>query len=220
MSTIESNSIVYTNCSSYLLVGLNVSSKNQNAVASGKKLSEEIVIPYSVDNIPVKVIGIRAFAHCLDIKSVLIEAKITAIHERAFSNTYNLESINIPNTCVFIGKYGIDPYNGSCEGPGQGTLTIRFEQGSKLEFVDENGISQKEKIIIYYCERKAPKTHDSYIYQKAKEVIIYSPTKINFGGVMSTKRTFHCSCVIQNSPKQKRCFSLSTSMCSLILSIC
>lgn len=217
ITTIESNNLVFTNCGDYLLVGTNQSNVSSNAVVKGKHLNEDLVIPYSVNNISVKIVGDRAFCLCLDIKNVQIDARITHIHQRAFSNCRNIVSINIPNTCEYIGVLSLDFHNSTTNSFSNGTVIVRFEQGSRLKFIDVNGISQKEQIIIYFCETKAPK-FNKYIYQSSK-VIVYSPTKINFGGVMSKRSISHCSCVILNTMKTRRQFALSYSMSVLMLCI-
>ena len=215
-ATIEHNSIVYSKFDNYLIVGIN-NTNAHNAIASGKTLTGEIIIPYAVNNIPVKAIGMCAFhATSNIITSVKIEAKIVYIYKRAFSNMYYLERINIPNTVVYIGAFGIDFYDASSSSPGKGTVIIEFEQGSKLSFIDEYGITQKESIIIFFCETKAPKFVD-YVYQDSK-VTIYSPTRINFAGVLSIRKRTHCSCVIMNTKKSKSQFYFFISFTIFICS--
>ena len=215
--TIEYNDIVYTNCGDYLMVGKN-NSETTSGVVPGKILKGDIVIPYAVNNIPIKIIGVCAFYYCNEVTSLRIEARITHIFERAFSVMYNLKSINIPNTVLYIGLLGIDLFNDSSKSVGLGTTIIEFEQGSKLEFIDDSGISQKEYFIIYYCETRAPKFNE-YIYQNSK-VTVYSPTRINFGGVMSKQRRSHCSCAIFLSCRSRKRFSFSCSLITFISSLC
>ncbi|MDE6835181.1 MAG: leucine-rich repeat domain-containing protein, partial [Ruminococcus sp.] len=65
--------------------------------------STEIVIPDTIDGLPVTKIGSYAFSECEKLEDVTIPDSITSIDEGAFKNCSNLALINIPASVVYIG---------------------------------------------------------------------------------------------------------------------
>ena len=68
----------------------------------GTVVTEEVVVPSTYNNLPVKEIGLNAFRTVDFITSISLPDSIVAIGESAFYNCENLASINIPNTVTSI----------------------------------------------------------------------------------------------------------------------
>ena len=68
----------------------------------GSCTDSDIVIPNSVEGIPVTSIGGNAFYNCSTITSVVIPESVTYIGYSSFSNCANLTSINIPDGVTII----------------------------------------------------------------------------------------------------------------------
>ncbi len=82
-----------------------------HVVGTAETYSADIIIPATYENLPVTVIGDRAFYGCSSLKSVTFEAgsKCTTIGNRAFCTDLllgysELEQISIPSSVTFIGE--------------------------------------------------------------------------------------------------------------------
>jgi len=84
---------------------------NDNSIKIIKYIgnSTDVEIPAQIDNIPVKIIGEKAFLLNRQIKSVYIPEGIEIIeggnYSGAFNSCSNLTNVNLPNTLVSIGDY-------------------------------------------------------------------------------------------------------------------
>lgn len=66
--------------------------------------AEEVVVPSSIEDVPVAEIGFYAFEAQHDIKSVVLPDTITLIGEGAFMDCSSLESINLPDSLSGIDR--------------------------------------------------------------------------------------------------------------------
>jgi len=69
------------------------------------KSAEEIVIPDTIDGIPVTVIDWYAFENCNKLKSVTIPDTVTHISRYAFAHCISLETVNMPKSLYAIEQY-------------------------------------------------------------------------------------------------------------------
>ncbi|MBR0515018.1 MAG: leucine-rich repeat domain-containing protein [Clostridia bacterium] len=67
----------------------------------------EVILPDTLDGIPVTAVGEVAFAMLYDLKSVTIPSSVTAIGDSAFFGCTALESVTIPDSIV---KLGANPF--------------------------------------------------------------------------------------------------------------
>ncbi len=67
----------------------------------------EVILPDTLDGIPVTAVGEVAFAMLYDLKSVTIPSSVTAIGDSAFFGCTALESVTIPDSVV---KLGANPF--------------------------------------------------------------------------------------------------------------
>jgi len=75
---------------------------------SSEELYANIIIPKSIDNIPVTEIGNHAFFKCNSLSSIIIPNSITSIGDNAFSSCKILSSIVFPNSIKNIGSSAFD----------------------------------------------------------------------------------------------------------------
>ena len=188
---IEYLNVKYCFVNNIFIVGDNVSraliSTPQNGI---------IFIPYKINDNEIKEIGANSFSSCNTIEQVTIEARITQINEYAFGWCAKLERINIPNTCKIIQKWGIQTYNttlgNSLPNPYK-SLTIFFEANSKIKYIDTHGISYRENVNIYTCERINPILNPE-TFKKVTNLKIYSPASFVLNKIRSTTREYSSQC--------------------------
>ena len=188
---IEYLNVRYCFVNSIFIVGDNVScalvSNPQNGI---------IFIPYKINDTEVKELGAKSFSQCRTIEQVTIEARITQINKYAFLECEKLERINIPNTCKIIQPWGIQTYNAtlgkSLPNPYK-SLTIFFEANSKIKYIDTHGISYREDVNIYTCERINP-ILNSETFKGVTNLKIYSPASFVLNKTRSTTREFSSQC--------------------------
>lgn len=64
----------------------------------------DVVIPDSIDGVPVKAIGENAFMRCTSLTKITMPDTVTSVGEYAFFDCSSLESVNLPNTLTTVGK--------------------------------------------------------------------------------------------------------------------
>jgi hypothetical protein len=62
----------------------------------------DVVIPSTIDGLPVTAIGDSAFIYCTSLTSVSIPSSVTSIGDHAFGNCISLTSVTIPNSVTNI----------------------------------------------------------------------------------------------------------------------
>ena len=96
--------------------------KDYVEVTGGGSDVTEIVIPETVDGLPVKSIGAKAFINCTYLASITIPDSVTSISYSAFEGCSSLTSITIHDSVTFISYSAFD---------GCSALTIYFEATEK-----------------------------------------------------------------------------------------
>ena len=64
-----------------------------------------LIIPTTINNLPVTSIGDGAFAYCSGLTSVTLPNSLTSIGQKAFAECSGLTSVNIPNNVTSISDY-------------------------------------------------------------------------------------------------------------------
>ncbi|MHC1765213.1 MAG: leucine-rich repeat domain-containing protein [Verrucomicrobiia bacterium] len=64
-----------------------------------------VIIPDTINGLPVNSIGDNAFSFCSSLTSVTIPNSVTSIGDYAFQNCYSLTSVTIPSSVTSIGDY-------------------------------------------------------------------------------------------------------------------
>ncbi len=85
---------------------------NHIIITKSEKVSGDLIIPDSIDKLPVKEIGKSAFDGCTGLTSVTIPDSVTRIGREAFNGCTGLTSIKIPDRVTYIGDYAFS----GCEG--------------------------------------------------------------------------------------------------------
>lgn len=80
-------------------------SGNSIRITGCDESAEEIVIPDTIEGLPVTVIDWYAFENCGSLKSVVIPDTVTHISRFAFAHCLSLESVNMPTSLYSIEQY-------------------------------------------------------------------------------------------------------------------
>ena len=191
-----SNCVTYGNVNYCLVKDTFIVGDNVSCALVSDPTDGILFIPFKVNSSEVKEIGANAFTGCSSIERVTIEARITQINNDAFRECLKLVSINIPNTCRLIKEWGIQTYNSTLGNslPNQyKSLTIFFEPNSKIKYIDTHGISYRENVNIYTCERINPILQkNSFI--KVSNLRIYSPSSFVMNNTRSTTSKISSQC--------------------------
>lgn len=102
---------------------------------------EEIIIPNSINGMPVKVIGEKAFAGCNSVNKVVVSDGITVIEDGAFHGCISLKEISLPMT---LQKIGIISSESRCIGVFSETAIEEVQLPTKLQLIGDN--------TFEYCE--------------------------------------------------------------------
>lgn len=185
----------------YVLVGTNNESSTDREDMTPTAVTEttitSVTIPKTAFGYPVLEIGCKAFASCLSLSTVTIQARIRQINMYAFHRCKSLTSINIPPTCEFIGYAAIscvinDGENGVAA---TGVLTIKFEPNATIKYIGQYGIEQKQVIIIFFCGDNPPTVPNNALFNGATFKVIYAPKAISWGGVTATVDENACNVI-------------------------
>lgn len=63
-----------------------------------------VIVPSSIDSLPVSTIGDRAFANCKNLTNIVIPESVRSLGDEVFSGCSNLKNIVIPNSVTNIGE--------------------------------------------------------------------------------------------------------------------
>ena len=146
----------------------------------------KVTIPEFHERKPIRYIGYCAFFDCSKITEVKIDARVFSIYKYAFGYMPSLTSINIPQTCTYIGTASIYPLNSSnvANPNATGSLTVYFEPNSKIENISRCAFGRKEKIILIMCEKiKTLENSNIQLYQYVDCFEILSPYAFSIGGI-------------------------------------
>lgn len=91
----------------YPSVGLDFSMYDSYCVVSGIGVCKDtdIIIPTTVNGLPVTGISASAFAHCENLTSIYIPDNVTRIEDVAFNRCTSLVSVHMPDSLSYIGNY-------------------------------------------------------------------------------------------------------------------
>lgn len=126
----------------------------------------DVIIPYSIDGVPVVGIGSEAFLSNVDLKSIYLHSSITKIDYKAFSGCYNLTSITLPENLTIIGEgafYGcgftelVIPKSVTQIGPSaisycSNLKKLVIEDGSKLSNVGSWAFKMNQNMTEVYID--------------------------------------------------------------------
>ena len=170
------------------------------AVEPGSTI-KEVTIPTTIRGYPVLEIGNRAFRACYNLETVRINAKIIQISPLAFYNCANLSSINIPNSCTFVGICAISCiYNRNTS---SGSLAVKFEPNATLNYLGEYAIERKEVIIIFYCGMNPPSVLTNELFFGANYQVLFAPAPMKWANVTAIVDESVCLLMQENSEKQR-----------------
>ena len=160
-----------------------------NGFIPGSQIPEIVEIPSHHQGIPVIAIGDSAFFQCTQIREVKIYAQIELIYPYAFMGCINLKSINIPASCKILGEAALDGRKSNGEDISGNEynqmITIIFEAGSSLQFLNHSSISNTRKMRVYLYDKINP-ICKSYIFGYVNDLKIYAPYSFRFCGVRTT----------------------------------
>ena len=171
-----------------------------SGLIEGKDFSGSIKIPKKLDDgTPISAIYKWAFKHCIHLKSVIIEARITVIPQDGFYGCYALEYINIPSSVhtIDICAFSMYPYYSNV------TLVVDFEPSNKLKNVNFGAFEWNINTTIFFRQTFMPSFH-SDAFKSSSKCNVYGPKEgMNFG-VFTTQYAKGCDVRKQKSCVQKK----------------
>ena len=201
------NNIWYCLRNNVYIVGNNESGNGniQNAFVSDSDQSH-VTIPVSAGGFRIREIGSFAFCCCFTLTHVNIRARIYQINSHAFQECKNLEEIRIPNTCEYIGSWGIQTYDQSIGNNNPNpykSLSVIFEPKSRIKSIDSHGISYRTNVNIFFCN-KVDLYLDEEAFIKAINIDVYSPVSFVFNGVQTLNHPYPSQCFAGLTCKTQR----------------
>ena len=186
-------------------------------VNAGKYPSLVIIPPY-VNGKEVKEIGAYSLKNCPLIKEIIIEARITQINIYATWGCASLEKIKIPNTCLYIFNSGIHIWNSTLKSgvTNPGTSRVMFEPNSKISFIGYQGISYRENIYLYFCNKVNP-SFSSGAFNCNKKLVVYSPVSFIFNGKRTNSSEYFSACSIPKTCLIQRKRRMQFYLCIILL---
>ena len=177
-----SDIFVYSDQNGERFIG-DMTTAQQNGFKAGAIKPSKLIIPYSIEEIPIKAIGTCAFYHCQDIKECVIKAKIHTIYNNAFQGCLNLISINIPSSVLLIKDSAIDGRKINIYSTK--SMNVYFEPHSKLKHIENAGFSNFFAMNLFIYDRINP-TNSTYLFGLVKNLTIYSRYSYLFCGYQTT----------------------------------
>lgn len=100
----------------------------------------DVVIPATLENLPVRIIGSDAFSGCINLTSVVIPDSVANIGSRAFDGCTNLTAVTIPDS---VQEIGVDAF---CDTPWLDSFSEEFVVVGDGILIDYNGT--KTDVVI------------------------------------------------------------------------
>ena len=164
------------------IIGTNTT-REHNGVKNWTLAGPTMTIPSVIDGKNIEEIGQHAFYRCHNLVEVFISNHIRSINVRAISECLNLKSVIIPPSIEFIGFAGIHAYNKSRDNTADGIMKITFQANSKIQYIDQYGISRKNTIFIYYNDARQFPCHNDPFHRITKITLkIFAPYTSLFCG--------------------------------------
>ena len=154
-----------------------------SAVKSRDAIQGQLIIPRFVRGHEITQIGFYAFCRCHLLKSGIIEARIEIINTRAFSQSYNIESVRIPSSVQYIYEYVFDIYYYPTSSMMKGVTILIFEPGINLKYIGQHSIAWREYIYLFIGNDINPILHQDAINNT--QLFIKSPYSVSFCGNLS-----------------------------------
>ena len=209
------NDLVFTISENICYCGTNNKDSFGNAAKYPSKISGKIIIPRKFENHFVNEIGCAAFYKCGLITEIQIEARITKINDRAFSDCHSLLRINVPSSVTYIGNYGIHFYISNTGVP-SGVSTVIFEDRRSSIEMKDSAIASRQTIVIAIAN-KIETTCTTNALCGYTTIAIYSKQSFSFCNVQTiVEPTFFAQNICTNR-RNNTFFSALTQMIILLI---
>ena len=197
----------------------NYSEEPKNGILEGKDYSDVIVIPPFVSGHEIKEIGKYSLCECVNVKEIIIEARITRIQRHAMFECTNLVKIKLPNTLKYIDSFAIDIWNRSIvNNKNPGVTEVFFEPNSQLSHIDSHGLSYRERFIVYLCN-PINATVDTNAFAKVNYLEIRSPYSFKSLGKRTITSNYSSICTITKKFTCKRKREIISARIGLITAL-
>ena len=180
-----SNYLKFTEIDGSVYVGDN-STNYPNAIIGTNNIPPKLVIPYSNDNKKVEYIGQYAFFNFSKIYEVDIKARLVAIHRFAFQGCTNLQSINIPSTCEFLGQSCFDGRMENTTIRANGPVSFYFEKYSALSVMLHATFYNYKIATFYIFDNLENVTCIGGNFGNFDKFTIFSPFSFQICGIQTT----------------------------------
>ena len=171
-----------------------------SGLVEGNKFSGSIKIPKKLeDGTPIRAISKYAFKHCIHLKKVIIEARITIIPQDAFYACYGLEYISIPSTVEILDNcaFSMYPYYSNV------SLVVDFEPSNKLKTVNFGVFEWYINTVIFFRQNFMP-SFDEKTFGSSSNCTIYAPKEgMNFS-IYKTRYVSGCNIITQKTCAQNK----------------
>ncbi len=147
---------------SYITNGNSITITGSNPQASGS-----LVIPNSINNLPVTSIGYAAFGNCFGLTSVTLPSSITSIGDVAFYSCSGLTSVTLPSSITSIDNQAFQ----GCSGLTSVTLPSSITSIGRAAF---SGCSSLKGITVDIAN-SAYSSNDGMLFNKAQTSLIVFP---------------------------------------------
>ena len=153
-----------------------------------------VLIPRTIHNKAVYEIGSYALYRCVNIKRIIIEARITRIGSNAICSMKSLEYVRLPNTLEILENFSLHFWD-LVENfhPGPGIATVIFEPNSKLKQISYHTLSYKDTLYIHTCEPIRAQI-DYLAFGYVKTMKIFSPVHFSVDGHRSIQSNYTDCC--------------------------
>lgn len=140
----------------------NLNGYEPTAAINKTVLSGTLVIPTTINGLPILGFAQFAFSRCYLLTKLIIQANIDVIAYRAFCDCYNLKNIEIPASLTTIESCGIHFYNFTAATNSQSYIsdsscTITFKKGFQLTTLKNEVFGYiKNLTLIFESEADSP----------------------------------------------------------------
>ena len=162
-----------------------------NGILDASLVTENFEIPSEIEGKIITQLGNFSLSN-LPFKRVQLPNTIEIIRDNAISYCTNLEYINIPYTCKYIGYRSIHCYVAETDQSSKGRLVVYFDPNSQIQYLERYSICRKQYIDVFYWGRNSPSYNtDPFYKSKSDKITIHSPYLDKFAGEM-TIHIFTC----------------------------
>ena len=215
------NKILYCYYKNVWFVGDNSTNDESKATAvrSISDVQGTLIIPKLVRSHRITQVAFCAFYKCSYIKRIIIEADITVLNYRSFSNIYELEYIRLPKTIEYLYGLAIDLFDYTINGLKSGITTVVFQKNTHLKYIGVSAFNRKTFFVICIGNDINPVSYSSTFYS-ATTLLIKSPQNYTFVNINSqyiSEKTYLSLC--GKDQKDSNNFD-STTIHSFLFLIC